>query len=99
MGVGADMRVQQIGFAVFDDAVRILEIGLALANPLHFRASECDPGFELIQQEVIMAGRAVHGSVSLTRRDRLTRWLRFLRGWCSGLTRLPVHTFGYESSC
>src|SRR5271156_574007 len=98
VGVGADMRVQQVGFAVFDEAVRVLEIGLALANRLHFCASERDAGFEFVQQKVIVAGRAVHGRVSLTGRHRLTR-LRFLRGWCSGLTQLPGHTFGYESSC
>src|SRR3984957_19313795 len=96
--VGADMRVQQVGFAVFDNAVRILEIGFALANGLHFCAPERNAGFEFIQQKVIVAGRAVHGSVSLTGCHRLT-WLRFLRGGCSVLTQLPGHTFGYESSC
>src|ERR1700678_4455231 len=98
MRVGTDMGIQQIGFAVFDDAVRILQIGLALANGLHFCASERDAGFEFVQEKVIAAGRAVHGSVPLTGRDWFTR-LRFLRGWSSALTQLTRHTFGYESSC
>src|ERR1700678_281979 len=96
--VRADMRVQQVGFPVFENAVCILEIGLALANGLHFCASQRDAGFEFVQQKVIVAGRAVHGSVSLTGCHWLTR-LRFLRRWCSVLAQLPGHTFGYESSC
>jgi hypothetical protein len=48
------MRIQQIGFAVFDDAVRILEIGLPFANGLNFRASERDAGFEFVEQKVVM---------------------------------------------
>src|ERR1700761_4025117 len=98
MRIGTDMRIQQISFAVFDDAVRILEIVLALANGLHFRAPERDAGFEFVQKKVIMAGGAVDSSVSLTRRDGLPG-LRFLRGWGSVLSQLTGHTFGYESSC
>ena len=92
------MGIQQISFAVLDNPVRVLKICLTFANGLDFGAPERDAGFEFVQQKVIVAGRAVHGSVSLTGCHGLTR-LRFLRGWCSVLAQLPGHTFGYESSC
>ena len=98
MRIGANVRVQQIRFAVFNDSVSIFEIGFAFANGLDFRASERDPGFEFVQQKVVVSCGAVYRSISLTGGDWLSR-LRFLSRWMSGLIQLPGHTFGYESSC
>src|SRR5580658_4429605 len=98
MRVGTDMSVQQIRFAVFDDAVGVLQIGLSLADGLDLSTPEGNAGFELIQQEVVMTRGAIHGSVALTGGDRLPG-LRFLRGWIRCLTQWPGHTFGYQSSC
>jgi hypothetical protein len=98
MGIRADMRIQQICFAVFDDSIRIFEIGLAFANGLNFGSPERDAGLELVEQKVIMRRGAIDCGVSLSSGDRFSR-LRFLRGWSSVLTRLAGHTFGYESSC
>src|ERR1700729_1012288 len=98
MGVGTDMRIQQIGFAVFYDAISILEIGLTLTDRLHLGASERDTGFEFVEQKVVMPRRAVDGSIPFAGRDRFSG-LGFLRGWIRGLSVLPGHTFGYESSC
>jgi hypothetical protein len=92
------MSVQQIGFAVFDDPVGILQIGLSLADGLDLCTPEGNAGFELVQQEVVMSRGAIYGSVALTGGDRLPG-LRFLRGWIRSLTRWPGHTFDYESSC
>src|SRR3984957_14837523 len=98
MGVGTDMRIQQIRFAVFDDAISILEIGLALTDRLHLGASKRDTGFEFVEQKVVMPGGAVDRSIPFARSHRLSG-LGFLRGWIRGLSVLPGHTFGYESSC
>ncbi len=92
------MRVQQIRFAVLDDSVGIFEIRLAFANRFDFGASEGDAGFEFVEQKVVMPRVAIHRGVSLTGCDWLASF-RFLRRWISGLTLLPGHTFGYESSC
>ena len=73
------MRIQQIGFAVFDDAVSVLEIGFALADGLHLGASQRDAGFEFVQQKVVMAGGAVDGGVPLAGGYRIAL-LGFLRG-------------------
>jgi hypothetical protein len=96
--VGTNMRVQQIRFAVFNDSVSIFEIGFALANGLDFCASEGDAGFKFVEQKVVMPGGAIYGGISFTGCDWFTGF-RFLRSWISGLTLLPGHTFGYESSC
>ena len=64
--IGANVRVQQIRFAVFDDSIGILEIGLAFPNGLNFRASKRDPGFEFVQQKVVMACGTVDRSISLS---------------------------------
>jgi len=98
MGIGADMRIQQIRFAVLNDSIRIFEIGLAFTNGFNLRSSERDAGFELVEQEVIVRRGAIDRGVSLTRGDWFPGF-RFLRGWSSVLTRLAGHTFGYESSC
>src|ERR1700733_8946406 len=98
MGVRTDMRIQQIGFAVFDDAISILEIGLSLTDRLHLGASKRDTGFEFVQQKVVVPGCAVDGSTPLAGSDRFSG-LGFLGGWIRGLRVLPGHTFGYESSC
>jgi hypothetical protein len=95
------MRVQQIGFAVLDDSVRILEIGFSFTNGFHFGAPKRETGFEFIQQKVVMSRGAIHGGVPFPSSNWFPGF-RFLHGWSSwlgGVTLLPGHTFGYESSC
>src|ERR1700748_2268318 len=98
MGVGTDMRIQQIRFAVFYDAISILEIGFSLTDRLHLGASERDTGFEFVEQKVVMTGCAVDGSIPFPGGDRFSG-LGLLGRWIRGLSVLPGHTFGYESSC
>jgi hypothetical protein len=92
------MRIQQIGFAVFDDAVSILEISLSLTDRLHLGASQRDTGLEFVEQKVVMSRCAVDGSIPFAGRNRFSG-LGFLGRWIRGLRVLPGHTFGYESSC
>src|ERR1700722_9509851 len=97
MRVGANMRIQQPGFAVFDNSVRIFKIGLAFADGLDLCAPQRDAGFKLVEEKVMMPGGTIYGSVPLPGRHRFTRFL--LSGWMGRLILWPGHTFDYESSC
>jgi len=65
VGVRTDMQVEQKGLAVFDEAVGILEVGVALADGLDLGSAEGDAGFELLHQEVVVACHSIVGRVSL----------------------------------
>jgi len=78
VGVRTDMQVEQKSLAVFDEAVGILEIGLAFADGFDLSAAEGDAGFEFIGQEVVVAGHAVVGSIPLAAGDGVARAHRLL---------------------
>ncbi len=67
------MHVQQKGFAVLDEAVGVLEIGLSFANRLDLGAAQGDAGLEFLQQKVVVAGGAVVGGIALAGGDRVAR--------------------------
>ena len=69
VGERADVGVQEEAFAVFEQAVGVLEVGLAFADGLDLGAAEGDAGLELVGEEVIVAGGAVEGGVALAGGD------------------------------
>src|SRR6266508_1167367 len=70
--VGTDMGIDQENFAATDLGVAIDEVGLAVAQRLHFTAEENEAGFVGLVDEVIMARLAVDAD------DLLARCGRFL---------------------
>ena len=72
------MHVEQKRFAVLDEAVGVLEVGLALADGLDLGAAQGHAGFEPLQQEVVVAGGAVVRGVALAGGDGVARPDRFL---------------------
>ena len=73
VGVRTDMQVEQKGLAVFDEAVGILEIGLAFADGFDLSAAEGDAGFKFVGQKVVVACHAVVGSIALSAGDGVSR--------------------------
>ena len=74
------MGVQQPQFAVFDDAVGVLQIGPPGADGLHLSAGEHDSGLELFQQKIKMRGGAVLGGIALAASHRIALYIfRLLR--------------------
>src|SRR5271166_2568545 len=59
VGVGTDMHVEKKGLAVLDEAVGVLEVGLALADGLDFGPAQSNAGFKLLQQKVVVAGGSI----------------------------------------
>ena len=51
MVVGADVAVEEPEFAVFDQAVGVLKIGLARADGFDLGSGERDSGLEFFQQK------------------------------------------------
>src|SRR5882757_11185279 len=89
------MRIQQEGFTILDQPVGIFQIGFALANGFDLGTAQSYAGLELLQQEVVMAGGAIHGGISGTGGDRIA-FLDFLRGSLlraslQGMAGLPGH--------
>src|SRR5271156_117113 len=89
--IGADMGIQKEGLAVFEQAVGVFEVGLALANGLNFAAAQCDSRLEFVEQEIVMAGRAVHGGVALAGGDRIARFRLPRRRCANGMGALACH--------
>lgn len=83
-----DVRVEQEGFAVFDQAVGVFELGLAFTNAFDLSAAQSDARFIPVKEEVVVGGRAVDGSVAAAHGDGVARqsfaWWTGLRG-CAGL--------------
>ena len=75
VGEGADVGVEQEAFAVFEQAVGVLEVGLAFADAFDLGAAEGDAGLELVGEEVVVAGGAVEGGVALAGGDGVAVFL------------------------
>src|SRR5450759_1591734 len=63
--IGADMAVEEPEFAVFDQPVGVLEIGLAGSNRLHLGAGENDSGLEFFEQEIVVTRVPVYSGILL----------------------------------
>src|SRR6185437_839257 len=96
--IGPDVGVEQESLAVLDDAVCVLEIGLAFADGLDLGSAEHDAGLETVEEEVAMAGGPVHRGVALAGSDGVAR-LAFLRGLNVGMSGLPGHGRGSRTQC
>ena len=98
VGIRTNMRVQQKGLAVFDDAVGVFEIGFAFADGLDLCPAESDACLEFIGKKVVVPGGAIDGGVAGAGRNRISgprRGLGFLGGGRSHLMAgLAGH--GYE---
>ena len=64
VGEGADVGVEEEGFAVFEEAVGVFEVGFAFADGFDLGAAEGDAGFYAVGEEVVEAGGAVEGGVA-----------------------------------
>ena len=65
VGERADVGVEEEALAVLEQAVGVLEVGFALADGFDLGAAEGDAGLELVGEEVVEAGGAVEGGVTL----------------------------------
>jgi hypothetical protein len=54
MLVGADVGIEQPDLAVFDQAVRILEVGVASADRFHLSSGKNQSALKFFQQEIVM---------------------------------------------
>ena len=61
---GADVGVQEEGLAVLEQAIGVLEVGLAFANGLDFGTAQGDATLVAVAEEVVKAGRAVEGGIA-----------------------------------
>src|ERR1039458_4314721 len=63
--IGADVAVEEPEFALLDQAVGVLEIGLAGANGLYFGSGENHSGLEFFEQEIVVTCVPVNGGILL----------------------------------
>ena len=61
------MGIQQEAFAIFEQAVGVFEVCLALADRFDLGATEGDSALELIGEEIVEAGRAIERGVAFAR--------------------------------
>jgi hypothetical protein len=66
---GADVGVEQEGFAVFEQTVGVLEVGFAFADGFDLGAAQRNAGFDAVGEEVVEAGGAVESGVTLAGGD------------------------------
>lgn len=59
MAVRRDMRTDEIGLAVFEADVTVLQIDASFAQRLHLRPRQRHPRLELLQHEVVVKGLAI----------------------------------------
>ena len=64
--VGADVAVQEPELSVLDQAIGVLEIGLAGADGFDLGAGENDSDLEFIEQEIVVPRVPVNGGISLS---------------------------------
>src|SRR5664279_2843102 len=76
--IRADMNIEQESLSVLDEAVGVLEVGLAFSDGLDFSAAQSHAGFEFLKQEVVMAGDSVVGGVALAGGHGVARPRRLL---------------------
>src|SRR5579863_7604982 len=73
MGIRTDMHVEQKRLAVLDEAIGVLQVRLAFADRLDLGSAQGDAGLELLQEKVVVAGRAVVRGVPLAAGHRVAR--------------------------
>src|SRR5271169_2974367 len=71
MVVRTDMAIEEPKFAVLDEPVGVLEVGLAGADRLDLGSGENHSCLEFFEQEVVVAGVPIYGSILLPRGGRL----------------------------
>jgi hypothetical protein len=69
VGERADVGVEEETLTVLEEAVRVLEVGLAFADGFDLGAAQGDAALKAVGEEVVEAGRAVVGSVALSGGD------------------------------
>jgi hypothetical protein len=88
VGKRADVGVEQEALSVLEQAVGVLEVGLAFANRLNFGAAEGDAGFVFVEEGVVIAGGAIVGRVAHSGGDRVTVFLLDRRFRLGGYGRI-----------
>ena len=71
VGEGSDVGVEQEAFAVLQQAIGVLEVGIAFADRLDLCSAQRHSGLELVGEGVVVAGGAVEGGVALAGGDRV----------------------------
>src|SRR5580658_2831029 len=64
VGIRSDMRIQQKGFPILDEAVGVLQIGLTLADRLDLGPAQGYARLVLLEDEVVVTGLAILGGVA-----------------------------------
>src|SRR5208282_312676 len=92
MLIRADVSIQQPKLVAFDQPVGILQVGESSANGLDLRTRQRHAALKFFQQEVVMRGVPINGSISLSRGGRVAVWgfLRVRLGLMCGLARHGV---------
>src|ERR1700684_545076 len=97
VGIRSDMRIQQKGLPILDQAVGVPEIGLALADRLDLAPAQSHARLVLFEEEVVVARLAVLGRVACPGSYRIARFGLRRRG-LYGMAGGSGHKFGRNSS-
>jgi hypothetical protein len=99
------MNIEQKRFAILDEAVRVFEVGLALADGLDLCPAQSHAGFKLFQKKVVVAGGAIMRGIPLTAGHRVAgpdRLLgagsRWLNNHVTGLASHPEASLNLNPS-
>jgi hypothetical protein len=80
--VGADVGIEEPEFAVLEEAVGVLEVGVAGTDGLDLGASEDDARLKFFKQEVVMRSDPIDGSVSFAGGGRVAAGILLRVGLC-----------------
>jgi hypothetical protein len=88
--VGADVGIEQPEFAIFDEAVRIFEVGEAAANGFGLGSGQHHATLKFFQQEVVMRSDPINSGIALAAGGGLAA-RRFLRSGLRLMCGLARH--------
>jgi hypothetical protein len=71
-GVGSNVGVEEEKLSVFDEAVGVLQVGLAVANGFDLGPAEDEAAFVTIEEKEVMGGRAIDAGVPLAAGDGIS---------------------------
>src|SRR5437763_5496763 len=95
--VRPDVGIQEPYSVIFDQSVRIFEVGETSPHRFHLGSGENDARLKFFQQEVVMGSDPINSSVSVTRGSGIPA-RRFLRIGLSLVCGLARHGSFYLSS-
>src|SRR5262249_33980249 len=75
MYIGTDVRIQQPSLPILDKPIRIFEIGLTGTYRLTLCPAQGNPRFILLEQEVIVSGRAIYSRIAFAGSDGIPLYI------------------------